>query len=70
MKDEDEETLWEYVARSEYEKLLPVWEDMMEWEREKDREMLRHIKAVEAKREEQLLRRRQLYADNKGRNTN
>ena len=70
MKDEDEETLWEYVARSEYEKLLPEWEDMMEWEREKDREMLRHIKAVEAKRDEQLLRRRLLYADNKGRNTN
>ena len=64
---EEEETVWEYLARKRNEEFLPMWEDLMESEREKDREMLRHIKAVEAKHQEKLRKRRERYATTKRR---
>jgi len=68
--EEEEETVWQYLARKRNEEEEPMWNGMMEWQKEQDREMLRHIKAVEAKREDKLRKRREKYASAKGRPSN
>jgi len=67
---EEEISVWDFLQKRDLEESTTLMNALYEIQKEEDREMLRHIKAVEAEREEKLRKRRQRYADNKGRNTN
>ena len=70
MNDKEEETALGYMLRKLREEEQPMWDSLWADLKEQDREELKRLKAVDAAREEKLTKRRQLYADNKGRNTN
>ena len=67
---EEEESVWEYLERKRLEESTTLMNALYEIQKEEDREMLRHIKAVEAKKEEKLRKRREKYAAAKGRPKN
>ena len=59
---DEEETALGYMLRKLREEEQPMWDEFWADLKEQDRELLRHIKALEADREEKLRKRKEKYA--------
>ena len=64
---EEEETALGYMLRKLREEEQPMWDAFWADLKEQDREELKRLKAVEAKHQEKLRKRRERYATTKRR---